>query len=174
MKTQHKSKRKALRRGKQGFTHVLELFICIKQRYWKVYFERYVCLVNEWYQMIYHSFHSYWLQERLPDSSPAAPILWSLKYMVCRAFICLFAFIFAFFLQKVWAGHPLPCSFCIIKDQHIMHASQGVKPSNHERNSKPLNTSWWAKQEHKTGVYFEGFKGSTWAIYFGVAVKYHM
>ena len=29
MKTQHKSKRKALRRGKQGFTHVLELFICI-------------------------------------------------------------------------------------------------------------------------------------------------
>ena len=55
-----------------------------------------------------------------------------------------------------------------------MHASQGVKPSNHERDNKALNTSSWAKQEHKTGVYFEGFKGSTQVIYFGVAVKYHM
>ena len=59
-----------------------------------------------------------------------------------------------------------------------MHASQGVKPNKHERDNKAFNTSSWAK----TGAQnmfnsfegFKGFKGSTQAIYFEVAVKYHI
>ena len=58
-----------------------------------------------------------------------------------------------------------------------MHASQGVKPNKHERDNKAFNTSSWAKTgtQNKYNSYsFEGSKGSTQAIYFGVAVKYHI
>ena len=58
-----------------------------------------------------------------------------------------------------------------------MHASQVVKPYKHERDNKAFNTSSWAKigtQNKYINYSFEGFKGSTQAIYFGVAVKYHI
>ena len=56
--TQHKSKRKALRRGKQRLNHVLELFKFLKSyREYKNKFLREVYVyVNEWHRMIYHPF----------------------------------------------------------------------------------------------------------------------
>ena len=56
-----------------------------------------------------------------------------------------------------------------------MHASQGVKPNIHEKDNKSFNTSSWAKRRTQNKIYiFEGFKGSTQAIFFVVAVKYHI
>ena len=47
-----------------------------------------------------------------------------------------------------------------------MHASQSVKPPNHEETIKHLILPHELKQEHKIGlIVFEGFKGTTQEIY---------
>ena len=47
-------------------------------------------------------------------------------------------------IYLLWTGHTFAFSFCNIRDKHIMHASQEVKPSDME-NNKAFNTSSWAK-----------------------------